>query len=181
MNNIQKILSSTFMMLILCTMVVATIVEISSGSQTVDYTNGNSCGISDKLTQKQVLYPHYWPEFFSYQCIRSQNLNYTLKMETNGNLVLYKTKNMKVLWSTGTTKLPNNAVIEDIWFDPSGELRLDYFIATGERHPISIYKIVKMGRNFPTIPGTYLQLQNNGNLVLYSASNKILWSTNTGR
>jgi len=95
----------------------------------------------------------------------SRNGIYKLAMQGDGNLVLYVAWKGYAIWSTKTGKMPFVLV----HLESTGNLSL--FPKLGQ-HWMS-----KTEGN----PGSRLVLQDDGNLVLYNASNAPVWATNTVR
>jgi len=90
--------------------------------------------------------------------LTSANGTYTLTMASNGNLILAKKGTQ--IWSTGTSG--SNVVA---FMEPSGDLFVNGILPwhTGTYSP-----------------GAYLKVQNDGDLVMYSAGNVQIWATGTG-
>ena len=87
----------------------------------------------------------------------SPNGTYTLTMAVDGNLIL--TKNGTEIWETGTSGTHVVCVMET-----SGDLFVNGIIPW---------------HSGTFSPGAYLELQNDGNLVIYSAAGVQIWSTGT--
>lgn len=151
-----NVLMSVFIILMLSSTVLAG----SISNHKKELTN-------DKLMPGQVLYPN--------QYIQSQNHNYILKMMSNGYLEIYKYKNNKAIWSFEWTLPENNKCFIEMSND--GYLALYYYNANPKIFSPIRQIILTTGRQFRAVPGSYLQLQNNGNLVLYSPDHKSMWST----
>lgn len=97
------------------------------------------------------------------QYLVSADGRYSLFMQTDGNLVLYKIDG-SIVWQTNTAGHPTYF---RIWMSPNGALALldrsNQVITTTPTN---------------THPGAFLQLLDNGNLVIYDGAT-IIWSTNT--
>lgn len=96
------------------------------------------------------------------QSITQPDGNLTLKLQSDGNLVLYK--NNKAIWTANTYGSGATQLIMQL----DGNLVL----YDGSRRPIWYTRT--WGQ-----PNSKLVLQANGNLVVYSSSNAPLWATNT--
>ena len=95
--------------------------------------------------------------------IISQNNQYSLSMQSDNNLVLYK--GTQSIWSTGTSGKGTQGT-GYFNFQPDGNLVV--YASTG-----IIWSSGTSGSN-----ATSLLLQQNGNLVLYSNIGAVVWSTN---
>ncbi len=102
--------------------------------------------------------------------LHSMNGRFTLVLQSDGNLVLSDTsKGGKMLW---TSKSGNNlSGVYALTFKSDGNL-----ILYNTKNPNKVLWTTKT-----TVSGNhnYLVLQRDGNLALYSNTNKLLWSTNT--
>jgi hypothetical protein len=96
------------------------------------------------------------------QSLKSKNGLYRFAFQTDGNLVVYNLQN-KALWNSGTYTKP--AV--NLEMQPGGNLVL-YDAA---RNPL--------WATWTSVPNSYLILQNDGNLVLYSPDGKSQWDSET--
>jgi len=121
-----------------------------------------------------------WPTFcsdmydFIYGCLlknqgivagrslESPNGQYTLSMQTDGNLVLYNNQHVAV-WSSGTAGNPN---VAEVLMQTDGNLVV-YTTSS-----VALWNSKTSGN-----PGAYLRVQNNGTLVVYSANNVPLWTS----
>jgi hypothetical protein len=92
------------------------------------------------------------------EAVLSLNRKYTLLMQTDGNLVLYRGKT--ALWGAGTEGHAGAYAV----MQTDGNLVV-YSSARKE-----LWSTATNGN-----PGAYLAVQNDGNLVLYSKSGKALW------
>ena len=92
--------------------------------------------------------------------MRSCDGRFVLRMQTDGNLVLYM--GVKVLWQTNTRNGANLIMQDD------GNLVL----YDGSSSPV--WNAGTQGN-----PGAYLALQNDGNLVVYGPSKEVLWNAGT--
>src|SRR5437870_2884423 len=95
--------------------------------------------------------------------ITSQDGRFTLTMQGDGNLVLYRSGG-PARWATGTGgRTVSQAIMQNdgnfVMYGPGGE----YIWDTGtDNHP-----------------GAWLVVQNDGNVVIYDPSGNPLWATNT--
>lgn len=96
----------------------------------------------------------------------SPNGWYQLIMQTDGNLVLY-TKGNEVLWSTSTNLSGSCYAI----METNGEFRVRATVGGA----------VQWTSGTPGSGGTRVQLQNDGNLVMFTTSNVPVWDTGTNR
>ncbi|MDA8230629.1 MAG: hypothetical protein M0006_04740 [Magnetospirillum sp.] len=111
--------------------------------------------MSNILTPGQQLLPG--------QAISSTNNGYELILQNDGNLVLYRTIDMKPLWATGTDgKAIQRAIMQ-------GDGNFVLYFYNGSPAWAS-------GTNGK--PGSYLIMQDDGNAVIYWP-NDPLWATNT--
>lgn len=90
--------------------------------------------------------------------------SHSLTMQTDGNLVIYNNRTHKATWSSKTANTPSEAAI----LRPNGQLGVfqaglvpSFATPTGEN------------------AGAWLAMQDDGNLVIYTANGRPLWSTNT--
>ena len=93
--------------------------------------------------------------------VSSTNGKYTLNMQEDGNLVLYK--GAKALWATAT----DGKIVKACAFQPDGNLVLYGY------NKNAIWASNTDNR------GEYLKMQNDGNLVIYDKNQKAIWSTDT--
>lgn len=129
------------------------VVFILTGSAGGDSGGGMSrVSISDRLNSGDVLKVGY--------SIISQNGQYRLTLQNNGNFVLYNLAN-NVIWESGTL----NANVSEIVMRNDGNLVMNDY------GNMSIWSTDTYGN-----PGAYLILQNSGNAVIYSATGGKLWS-----
>ena len=91
----------------------------------------------------------------------SPNGNYTFKMQSNGNLVLYCNGNP--LWSTGTS-----SYVTGLTFQADSNL-----VIRGAGNS------AKWGSGSQNTGGTMLKVQDNGDVVLYTDESVAVWSTGT--
>ena len=96
--------------------------------------------------------------------LKSQSEAVTLRLEENGNLVLYCLNSP--IWSSDTH---GNTNINSLDFQENGNLVL-----------IRKDNSVAWSTNVQNSTGTHLALQNDGNLVLLDSSNKPIWASGTG-
>jgi hypothetical protein len=111
--------------------------------------------MSDRLTPGQHLLHE--------QSIMSQDGRFRLIMQTDGNLVVYRTRDNHALWATGT----NGTDAQRAEMQTDGNLVLYH---TNNRPAWAT------GTNGS--PGSYLVMQNDGNLVMYKPIVPI-WASNT--
>ncbi|ASZ14214.1 hypothetical protein KTO58_02900 [Chitinophaga pendula] len=97
------------------------------------------------------------------QYLVSANGRYSLFMQTDGNLVLYKLDG-SILWQTNTG---GHTEYFRIWMSPNGSLAL-----------LDRNNLIITTTPTNTYPGAFLQLLDTGNLVIYDGTT-IIWSTNT--
>jgi hypothetical protein len=93
----------------------------------------------------------------------SSNGKYTLKMQTDGNLVLYD-QDSQVMWATNTNG--NLVIMADMQ-------RNGNFLLTTVGPPAWQSKTKE--------EGSYLSVTNNGNIVLYRPDGLGIWQSNSGR
>lgn len=98
------------------------------------------------------------------QELASCNNNYVLKMQGDGNLVLYKRAGNVALWHTRTYNTPSNRAT----MQGDGNFVL-YDNANRARWNSRTYNN----------PGATLSMQDDGNLVIYTAGGRALWHTRT--
>ena len=96
------------------------------------------------------------------QTLASCNGTYSLAMQGDGNLVLYK--GSSALWTSSTAKSAANAAK----MQGDGNFVLDSSSGT------TVWSSKTSGNS-----GAYLAVQNDGNAVIYSAAGSVLWSTGT--
>jgi hypothetical protein len=114
-------------------------------------STSSSCG---ELTANQ--------ELTSNQSLASCNGDYTLIMQSDGNLVLYQ--GSTALWASGTVGSgADEAILQD-----DG----NFVVYTSAGSPV-------WASNTAGDTGDYLDVQNDGNVVIYSSSGAALWSTGT--
>jgi hypothetical protein len=97
--------------------------------------------------------------------LHSPNSWYSLEMQTDGNLVLYRSPDRLALWSTNTNKKKATQVI----MQDDGNLVL----YTADMKPLWA-----SNTNASENRGAVLRLQNDGNLVIYKGT-KAIWSSKT--
>ncbi|RZM73329.1 lectin [Pseudoalteromonas rubra] len=100
------------------------------------------------------------------QSIRSNNNGYELVLQEDGNLVLYRTIDMKALWASGT----NGKAASRVIMQGDGNLVL-YGYENHCSNPL-------WSSNTADHPSSYLILQDDGNLVIYYPKDPT-WSSNT--
>lgn len=115
---------------------------------------GGTTATCGQLTANQQLTPG--------QSLASCNGSYSLDLQGDGNLVLYRSGT--ALWSSGTA---NSAASQAI-LQGDGNLVLRNSAGT------SVWSSRTSGNT-----GAYLAVQNDGNAVIYSATGTALWSTGT--
>jgi hypothetical protein len=102
------------------------------------------------------------------QAVLSQNRQYFLAEQTDGNLVLYKGSisggTHRVLWGM-PAKAPGNGAYAMMQTDGN------FVVYSRSQHSVWATNTYS--------PGAFLAVQNDGNLVLYSAAGKAIWSTGT--
>ncbi len=101
--------------------------------------------------------------------IESPNRQYSFRMQSDGNAVLYNNSTTAACWNTQTNGRP----------DAYAALQADgnFVVYAWEGGP-AIYASNTSGNG-----GAYIQMQNDGNLVIYSSGGAPLWATSwiTGR
>jgi len=104
----------------------------------------------------------------------SSNLQYSLRMQTDGNLVLYSTGSTNgrgqdfALWASGTNGQstgPYKAVMQN-----------DGYIILSDGNGARLWG---SSRNQPGTPPYKLAMQDDGNLVVYDANNGVITATGT--
>jgi hypothetical protein len=98
------------------------------------------------------------------QALISSNVQYTLVMQGDGNLVLYG-NNMKPLWYSATSGTGANRVVMQ------GDGNLVIYTSTNR----AVWASTTSGQG-----ASHLDLQDDGNLVLYNSSSVATWHTHTG-
>ena len=96
------------------------------------------------------------------ESIISQDSNTILRVQDDGNLVLYQ--NFKPLWSTGTYGNPGAKLV----------MQTDGNLVLYSSNGTPLWNAGTNGNN-----NAYLNLQTDGNLVLYSSNGTPLWNTGT--
>jgi hypothetical protein len=127
---------------------------IPSGTAAPSNCGASSTGNCGRLTANQQL--------SSGQSLASCNGTYSLDMQGDGNLVLYKAGT--ALWSSGTANSAANRAL----MQGDGNFVLYNSSST------ALWSS-KTGGN----SGAKLDVQNDGNVVIYSATGTALWSTGT--
>lgn len=110
----------------------------------------------------------------------SPNLKYYLTHQWDGNVVLYRSSGRKALWASNTT---------------GGEKRVRKLLMQGDGNFVLYWMDANIGAYSPTSmdgfhprwstnthgnPGAFLALQDDGNLVIYTANNtRALWASGT--
>jgi hypothetical protein len=100
------------------------------------------------------------------ESISSDNEKYTMTMQGDGNLVLYRTNDWLPLWASGTD---GHAVSQAIMQGDGN------FVVYGYNPPL-------WASNTDGHPGSYLTVQDDGNAVIYNPlydPAEPIWSTNT--
>ena len=97
------------------------------------------------------------------QSITSTDGRFQLIMQTDGNLVVYRTRDRRPLWATGTQQTDAQRAI----MQTDGNLVL-YHI---NNQPV-------WASNTNGSPGSHLIMQNDGNLVIYKP-NVPIWASNS--
>jgi hypothetical protein len=107
--------------------------------------------------------------------LKSTDLRFSLKMQNDGNLVLYRNSDAYPLWASGTNgsgavkvimQSDGNLVLYTRPIRPLGGVVINY-------QPVSVW-----ASNTAGSPDSLLQLQNDGNLVIYKGET-VIWATNT--
>lgn len=112
------------------------------------------------------------------QFLKAPNNHYVLYMQTDGNLVLYRTnanpnpKTWIATWSTFPIFKPGD--VTWVTMQKDGDFRIFSYNIYG-----LVYAEITSSKFYNYIPNSYIQLQNDGNLVLYSPARVALWATNT--
>jgi len=114
-------------------------------------STSSSCG---QLTANQ--------ELTANQSLASCNGEYTLIMQSDGNLVLYQ--GSTALWASGTV----GSGADEAIMQGDG----NFVVYTGSGTPV-------WASNTAGDTGAYLDVQDDGNVVIYGASGSALWSTGT--
>jgi hypothetical protein len=119
----------------------------------VGYTRG-----ADSLLGSETL------TFESERKLFSENGQYRLDLQSDGNLVVYNVPTGHHVWNTQT----DGSGANEAWMRPEGEL---WLMKGGEMK----------WRSFTQSPGAYLKLENDGNLVIYRRKPEMpIWSAFTG-
>lgn len=93
------------------------------------------------------------------QSLLSKNSDYELRMQGDGNLVLYQGR--RVLWSSRTDRRPGAVCIMQ------GDGNLVIYLS---KKPI-------WASNTQGNPGSHLEVQNDGNVVIYTPTHQPIWAT----
>eukprot|EP00245_Coleochaete_scutata_P002245 TRINITY_DN12957_c1_g1_i1.p1 TRINITY_DN12957_c1_g1~~TRINITY_DN12957_c1_g1_i1.p1 ORF type:complete len:594 (-),score=45.48 TRINITY_DN12957_c1_g1_i1:551-2332(-) len=101
----------------------------------------------------------------------SPSYRYKLWVQTSGNVVLYDGAQAKVLWSSGTAGSAGNNLV----YQPDGKLVL-YTDASFTVQVWSSVTALPVGESAGS-----LAVQDDGNVVLRTATNVVYWSTNTAQ
>ncbi len=96
----------------------------------------------------------------------SENQDWRLNMQNDGNLVLYRASNNQVMWASYTQGNPGARVT----------MQTD-----GNFVIYSASNAVLWATYTQRYPGSTINLQNDGNLVIYSAQNEPVWASNTAQ
>jgi len=102
-------------------------------------------------------------------------------VQTDGNLVLYKTQNYNAIWSTSTSKFRNFAPFKFV-IQEDGNLVLYDKDGTARWNSGTVQKpkeVAKDKKDKTVRWKVELRLQTDGNLVLYREDGKVLWSSGT--
>ncbi|OWA54104.1 hypothetical protein BV898_18521 [Hypsibius exemplaris] len=118
-----------------------------------------TCSVKDYLADGEQLAKN--------QSIQSANQAFQLIMQSDGNLVLYRKRDAKALWKSGTDK--DNERYMFATMEVGGNFVI--YGSTGQGRG------AKWSSNTNGNPNAVLSLQSNGNLVLYTATGRVLWST----
>ncbi len=103
------------------------------------------------------------------QSLRSHNGLYTLIMQTDGNLCIYKNGN-EFIWCAMSNNRQKNTL----------KMQSDGNLVTYDRYNKPIWS-TDTYRGGITKTGKMLVLQNDGNLMLYNQYNKAIWTSKNGR
>lgn len=112
---------------------------------------------------------------FGDNAVVSQNGLYALVQQTDGNLVLYKNtspSSRTALWAAGTTGAQHGAMSI---FQGDGNLVVydsSVFKSQSKLHAV-------WASNTDGNPGSHLDVQNDGNVVIYAPDGRVVWATNT--
>jgi hypothetical protein len=102
----------------------------------------------------------------------SQDFWYSLDMQIDGNLVLYRSPVRQAMWATGTQKTliyPRDTIQNRLIMQNDGNLVM---------YSDKMKPVWASNTNKPENQGAILRLQNDGNLVIYKGT-KALWASNT--
>nr|WP_208329244.1 beta-galactosidase [Streptomyces sp. 846.5] len=127
---------------------------IPSGTAAPVGCGGSTTPACGTLTANQQLTPG--------QSLASCNGTYSLDLQGDGNLVMYRSGT--ALWSSGTANTAAGRALMQ------GDGNLVLYTSTGT----IVWSTRTTGNN-----GAQLQVQNDGNVVIYSATGTALWSTGT--
>ena len=97
----------------------------------------------------------------------SSNARARLVMQSDGNLVLYRTDTGAAMWSTGTVGKP----VAHALMQTDGN-----FVLYNADNSVWYWNAGTFGN-----PGASLQLQDDGNLVIRAQTGIVLWQTNTAQ
>lgn len=147
----------------------------------VDVESPNMAGYTSKFTimyPKDVMKQNTFLDPGLYKL--SPNGKYKLQYQADNNLVLVRTIDNKVLWSSKTVSIINSIYGYAVIMQKDGNLTIsrgDIYscMRYGECQWMTTTWSTKTGGH----PGAYLRVQNDGNVVIYDKYNKKLWATNT--
>ena len=97
------------------------------------------------------------------QSVTSQNGQYSLVCQSDGNLVLYENSTNSPYWTSQT----GGATVRECLMQSDGNL-----VVYGNSRAV-------WTSGTPGHTGAYLQVQNDRNVVIYAANGQVLWTTNT--
>ncbi|GLS17681.1 hypothetical protein GCM10007874_06960 [Labrys miyagiensis] len=102
---------------------------------------------------------------FTNQSLNSNDGRFTLILQTDGNLVLYRTQDHRALWATGTNGQDTHHAI----------MQGDGNFVLYHENNTAAWASGTNGK-----PGSYLILQNDGNLVIYWPRDPV-WASGTNQ
>jgi hypothetical protein len=127
-------------------------------------------GANDVMRQNEALIPDSY--------LNSRNGIYYLRMQSDGNLVLYQRVGsvgryrFNAIWSSRTDRRTVSWAV----MQADGNLVLYSRLSLSPR-----YAVWASGSNGRGTPPYYLIVQNDGNVVIYDRNNRPIWATNTNR
>ncbi|WP_042433448.1 hypothetical protein [Streptacidiphilus anmyonensis] len=141
----------------------ATVAAAGSASATIGCTGGDGCSHQTTIMFDNGSY---------YGTSEWWGPNTVLKMQTDGNFVLYCTANGKPIWATGTNFVSDGFITRYLQFQYNGNMTIWNDDSLSYPHVTPVWNT-----NTPTAHEAIVQAD--GNFVIYDSSGNALWSSNT--